>query len=68
MNKIWTPQEVSYLKENAGIYTDEKLAKEMQSLFSRDFSISALRKKRQRLNIKKVAHRSYFKVLNNDVE
>lgn len=66
MNKVWTQQEIEYLEANAGIFTDEKLTQEMNTLFNRNFTIASVRKARQRRGIKKEAHRSFFRLKLNE--
>ena len=53
MNKVYTQEEISFVKENAPDMTDKKLLDEFNRQFGRDVSFSALRKLRQRLGVKK---------------
>lgn len=66
MNKTWLPEHEQFVKDNAHLYNDEKLTKELNAAFQRNFSIAATRKKRQRLALIKEGHRGFFKMKQSD--
>lgn len=53
MNKVYTQQEISFVKENAPDMTDKQLLDEFNRQFGRSVSFAAMRKLRQRLGMKK---------------
>lgn len=59
MNKKWSIQEVEYLKENAGILTDNELADQLSQISGKEYTMLAIRKKRQKLGLKKVQGRGH---------
>lgn len=62
MNRKWKTEETQFIKDNAHIYNDEKMASEMAVTFGRAFTKDSVRKKRQRLGIVKDAYRGFFKL------
>lgn len=60
MNKHWTTPQEKFIRDNAHVLNDEKLTAELNITFNTNFSISATRKKRQRMSLIKVAYRSHF--------
>lgn len=62
----WEEQENQYIRENAVKLSDEKLAQEMSTLFSKVYTKGAVRKQRQRLQITKKGHRGFFKVIDRE--
>lgn len=63
MNKRWTKEQIQFIKDNAHIFTDSKLAQELTTQFGRTFTKDATRKMRQRIGgLFKEAHRSFFKM------
>jgi len=57
MNKKWSIEEENFLKENVGILTDAKLANKLTELTGRAVSMLSVRKKRQKLGLKKAQGR-----------
>ena len=66
MNKKWDQAQKEFVENNCHIFNDEKLAQELTNTFGREFTKNAVRKFRQRLGLKKEAHRSYFKMKINN--
>lgn len=62
MNKVWKTDEIEFIKSHARLYSDEQLTIELNTRFNRSFTKHSVRKQRQRLNVKKVGHRGYFRV------
>lgn len=62
MNKVWKTEEIEFIKSHARLYSDEQLTIELNTRFNRNFTKHSVRKQRQRLNVKKVGHRGYFRV------
>lgn len=62
MNKTWLPEHEQFVRDNAHLYNDEKLTKELNANFQKNFSVAATRKKRQRLALIKEGHRGFFKM------
>ena len=51
--KRWSHVEEQFVRQNAGKLTDEEMVEKMRKIFSREVSLPSLRKKRQRMKIKK---------------
>lgn len=62
MNRVWTTEHIDFIKQNAGAFNDNKLTAELNAKFNTNFSIAATRKKRQRLSLTKIGHRSFFQL------
>lgn len=63
MNKKWNKVEEDFIRNNANSMTDAQMAKELSHVLSREVSMYALRKKRQKLGIKKCHGRGICKVV-----
>jgi len=61
-NRVWTDEEVTYLKENAHRLKDAVLAKRLEVISGRPVTLHCLRKKRARLGIKKVGGRGVVRI------
>ena len=53
MNQVWTPVEEQFIKHNAGLLTDEVGAAQLSKIVGREVTVSAWRKKRQQLGLRK---------------
>lgn len=63
MNKSWDAAEEQFIRDNAHLFSDEKLAQMLSVNFGRTFSVASTRKKRQRMGgLLKEGHRGYFKI------
>jgi hypothetical protein len=62
MNKKWKINEENYLKENVNIYTDEEISHRLTQMSGREVTMLAVRKKRQKLGLKKAQGRGYCKL------
>jgi hypothetical protein len=62
MNRQWNNEQEQFIKDYAHAYSDKQLTLELNTRFSKNFSISATRKKRQRLLLTKEGHRSFFRL------
>jgi hypothetical protein len=58
MYKVWTEFEKKFIRENASILHDEKLAEKLCELTGRKVTINAVRKQRKLMGIKKNPGRS----------
>ena len=59
MNKTWTETEKQYIRENAGVLKDCKVADMLTQMTGRKISIQSVRKQRQKLGIYKVSGRGF---------
>lgn len=70
MNQKWTSYELEYIRNHAGTTIDKDLAEQLSAISGREISESAVRKKRQKLGLKKNHGRgkcSLVKDNNNDL-
>jgi len=67
MNKKWTLDEEEYLRDNVNMFTDEQIAIELTKLGRRNVTMLSVRKKRQKLGLKKAQGRGYCKLLQNTI-
>ena len=66
MNKVWNSEQIQFLKQNAANYSDAELTQVLNTTFKTDFTMTAVRKQRQRLKISKSGHRGFFQVITAD--
>ena len=57
MNKVWSESEKDFIKNNAGIMTDNILAIKLSQITGRNVTLQAVRKQRQKLGIAKIPGR-----------
>jgi|TARA_R110000744_G_scaffold21078_3_gene54896 hypothetical protein len=62
MNKVYTKEELDFVKVNASILTDSRLTDAFNDQFGKTVSFSAIRKLRQRLGVVKKNGRPKKKV------
>jgi len=62
MNKVYTKEELDFVKDNASILTDSRLTDAFNDQFGKTVSFSAIRKLRQRLGVVKKNGRPKKKV------
>ena len=62
MNKKWTISEETYLRDNVTNLTDENLAASLSQMSGREVTMLAVRKKRQKLGLKKAQGRGYCRL------
>lgn len=62
MNKVYTQEELDFVKDNASILTDSRLTDAFNDQFGKAVSFSAIRKLRQRLGVVKKNGRPKKKV------
>jgi len=62
MNKVYTKEELDFVKVNASILTDSRLTDAFNDQFGKPVSFSAIRKLRQRLGVVKKNGRPKKKV------
>jgi hypothetical protein len=62
MNKVYTQEELDFVKDNASILTDSRLTDAFNDQFGKTVSFSAIRKLRQRLGVVKKNGRPKKKV------
>jgi len=62
MNKVYTKEELDFVKVNASILTDSRLTDAFNDQFGKTVSFSAMRKLRQRLGVVKKNGRPKKKV------
>lgn len=67
MNKKWSQEEIEFIKNNAPIYSDDRLTLELGNHFNKAYSKGAVRKCRQRLKIKKAGYRGHFAIVDNTI-
>ena len=53
MNKVWTEQEKTFIRENAAMMTDKVLAIKLSQITGRNVTLQAVRKQRQAMGISK---------------
>ena len=53
MNRVYTQEELDFVKDNASILTDSRLTDAFNDQFGKAVSFSAIRKLRQRLGVVK---------------
>ena len=53
MNKKWSIEEENYIKQHAGLLSDEQIAENLTKISRREITKIAVRRKRNRLQIKK---------------
>jgi len=59
MNKKWSIQEEQYIIQHAGLLTDFELAIKLTEITGRKITINAIRRKRQKMGLKKKSGRGY---------
>ena len=57
MNKVWDHSTETFLKENVHQLTDEEISVQLTKTTGRKFTLHSVRRKRQRLGLKKVQGR-----------
>jgi len=57
MNQKWTYEQKEYIRANAADVTDKQIAIELSKMAGRKVTLSAVRKTRQRMGIKKASGR-----------
>jgi len=62
MNKKWTISEEKYLRDNVDKLTDVEISVELTRTSGREFTMLAVRKKRQKFGLKKARGRGYCKL------
>lgn len=68
MNKKWSINEENYLKENVNTLTDEKIAEELTKRTGKTFTMLSVRKKRQKLGLKKAQGRGYCHITQDTLD
>lgn len=63
MNKKWTKEQEAFIYQNSVIMSDDELLREFHSRFCIEINIDRLRKKRQRMGIKKKSGRGVIQVV-----
>lgn len=63
--KRWNIAETQFLKENVHQLTDEQLAAELTKITGQTFTMTSVRRKRQRLGLKKVQGRGHCALTND---
>jgi hypothetical protein len=53
MNKVYTEQQINFIKDNAGSMKDRELTQAFNKTFNKNASFATIRKMRQRLGIVK---------------
>lgn len=66
VTKIWTPEEIEYVKNHSNDMTDEELARNLNHIYENRRTFSAVRKVRQRMGIAKASGRGVCKVTKMD--
>ena len=61
MQKIWTEQQLQFIRDHAHELTDEQMSKDLSVLAGRKITVNAVRKQRRSMGIKKVGGRGIFK-------
>jgi hypothetical protein len=62
MNQIWSDAERNFVRDNAGVLTDEQGAAQLSRITGRDITMFAYRKQRQAMKIVKKQGRSTCQV------
>lgn len=65
--QVWMDEHTNYLIENASNMSDSQLVLDINLKFNTTFTKGAVRKKRQRLGIKKVGYRGHHRIIPNDI-
>jgi hypothetical protein len=65
MNQIWTDTEKEFIRQNAGILTDQQGADQLSRISGRDITVNAWRKQRQKLKLAKKPGRGICQLAND---
>jgi hypothetical protein len=64
MNRVWNEVERQFIRDNAGVLTDEVGAKQLTEISGREITVHAWRKQRQKLGLKKSPGRGVCALVN----
>ena len=67
MNKKWSINEENYIRDNAGRLTDTEIASKLTKITGRKITMTAVRKKRQKLGLKKAQGRGYCRLKDDKI-
>lgn len=62
-NFVWQSNEITFLRENAHRLKDKDLAERLSAMSGRTISLNCIRKKRQRLGIRKAPGRGVLRIV-----
>jgi hypothetical protein len=65
MNQIWTDTEKEFIRQNAGILTDQQGANQLSEISGRNITVNAWRKQRQKLKLAKKPGRGVCQLAND---
>ena len=63
MNRKWNDAQIQYIKDNVATMNDKDLTRALSIKFDKNFTLSATRKQRQRLKLKKMGYRGFSKLI-----
>ena len=65
MNQIWTDTEKEFIRQNAGVLTDQQGADQLTRISGRNITVNAWRKQRQKLKLAKKPGRGICQLAND---
>lgn len=66
MNKKWSIQEEQYIKKYANLLSDSELAIRLTEMTGRNITLNAVRRKRQKMGLKKKSGRGHCELTTLD--